>query len=292
MIKSMTGYGRAQQTLCGRDITVEIRSVNHRYFEYASRLPRSFGYLDEKLKALLQSAIFRGKVDCFVTIVSVDSGGAQVAVCHELAEAYVRALRALGEELSLPDDLTLSSISRFSDIFVVQHAPEDEDEVWECVRTVAEEALAQFVSMRAAEGTRLRDDILSRLKVIEDCVSAVEVQSPRTVAAYRERLFVKLQEILESKTIDTQRVLTEAAIVADRLAVDEETVRLRSHIAQLRDFLQSPDPIGRKMDFLVQELNREANTIGSKCQDVEIAQTVITIKSEIEKIREQIQNIE
>ena len=146
--------------------------------------------------------------------------------------------------------------------------------------------------MRAAEGTRLRDDILSRLKVIEDCVSAVEVQSPRTVAAYRERLFVKLQEILESKTIDTQRVLTEAAIVADRLAVDEETVRLRSHIAQLRDFLQSPDPIGRKMDFLVQELNREANTIGSKCQDVEIAQTVITIKSEIEKIREQIQNIE
>ena len=292
MIKSMTGYGRAQQTLCGRDITVEIRSVNHRYFEYASRLPRSFGYLDEKLKALLQSAVSRGKVDCFVTIVSVDSGGAQVAVCHELAEAYVRALRALGEELSLPDDLTLSSISRFSDIFVVQHAPEDEDEVWECVRTVAEEALAQFVSMRAAEGTRLRDDILSRLKVIEDCVSAVEVQSPRTVAAYRERLFVKLQEILESKTIDTQRVLTEAAIVADRLAVDEETVRLRSHIAQLRDFLQSPDPIGRKMDFLVQELNREANTIGSKCQDVEIAQTVITIKSEIEKIREQIQNIE
>ena len=292
MIKSMTGYGRAQQTLCGRDITVEIRSVNHRYFEYASRLPRSFGYLDEKLKALLQSAIFRGKVDCFVTIVSVDGGGAQVAVCHELAEAYVRALRALGEELSLPDDLTLSSISRFSDIFVVQRAPEDEDEVWECVRTVAEEALAQFVSMRAAEGTRLRDDILSRLKVIEDCVSAVEVQSPRTVAAYRKRLFVKLQEILESKTIDTQRVLTEAAIVADRLAVDEETVRLRSHIAQLRDFLQSPDPIGRKMDFLVQELNREANTIGSKCQDVEIAQTVITIKSEIEKIREQIQNIE
>ena len=263
MIRSMTGYGRAQETLNGRDITVEVRSVNHRFFEFSSRLPRAYGYLDDKLKGLLQSSISRGKVDASVTIVTIDGGSADVAINKTLAGEYLSALRELGEELGLRDDLTLSSISRFGDIFTLRKGPEDEDQVWADVRRVAEQAMAKFVEMRQVEGARLREDILGRLTAIEKGVSRVEERSPQTVAEYRARLTAKIREVLEGAAVDEQRILTEAAIVAEKLAVDEETVRLRSHIAQLRSILETPEPVGRKLDFLVQELNREANTIGS-----------------------------
>ncbi len=292
MIRSMTGYGRAQETLNGRDITVEVRSVNHRFFEFSSRVPRAYGYLDEKLKSLLQSSISRGKVDVNVTILTVDGGTADVAINHTLAQEYVTALRELGAQLDLRDDLTLSAISRFGDIFTLRKSPEDEDQVWADVRQVAEQALARFVEMRRVEGARLREDILGRLTSIEKGVARVEERSPQTVEEYRARLTAKLRELLGGAQLDEQRILTEAAIVAEKLAVDEETVRLRSHIAQLRAILETPEPVGRKLDFLVQELNREANTIGSKAQDVEIARVVVDLKSEIEKIREQVQNIE
>lgn len=292
MIRSMTGYGRAQDTLNGKDITVEVRAVNHRYFEFSSRLPRAYGYLDDKLKGLLQSAISRGKVDLGVTIQTLDGPSTDVVINKALAEDYLSALREMGAELGLEDDITLSVMSRFGDIFSVRKAAEDEDQVWADVKAVAQQAIDKFVEMRSIEGARLKEDILTRLITIEECVAKVEERSPQTVAEYRQRLTAKLQEVLESTAIDEQRILTEVAIISEKLAVDEETVRLRSHIAQLRTILESPEPVGRKLDFLVQELNREANTIGSKAQDVQIARVVVDIKSEIEKIREQIQNIE
>lgn len=292
MIRSMTGYGRAQDTLNGKDITVEVRAVNHRYFEFSSRLPRAYGYLDDKLKGLLQSAISRGKVDLGVTIQTLDGPSTDVVINKALAEDYLSALREMGAELGLEDDITLSVMSRFGDIFSVRKTAEDEDQVWADVKAVAQQAIDKFVEMRSIEGARLKEDILTRLITIEECVAKVEERSPQTVAEYRQRLTAKLQEVLESTAIDEQRILTEAAIISEKLAVDEETVRLRSHIAQLRTILESPEPVGRKLDFLVQELNREANTIGSKAQDVQIARVVVDIKSEIEKIREQIQNIE
>lgn len=292
MIRSMTGYGRGQAVVDGREIAVEIRSVNHRYFEWTGRMPRAYGYLDEKLKSLTQEAISRGKVDCSLLIQTVDGGSTEIQINHALAQSYTQALRALGQELNLRDDLSITALARFSDIFVVRRAPEDEEEVWAGVRQVAAQALEQFVEMRTAEGRRLREDLLGRLESIRALVAAVEEQSPRTVAAYRARLTAKLQEVLEQKTLEPQRILTEAAIVAERLAVDEETVRLRSHLTQFEEILAGSDAVGRKLDFLVQEMNREANTIGSKCQDLALSRVVVEIKSEIEKIREQIQNIE
>ena len=292
MIQSMTGYGRAQRTVGGRDITVEIRAVNHRYLEFSSRVPRAYGYLEEKLKGFVQASVGRGKVEAAVQIQAVEESGSGVVLNRALAREYITALRELGEELDLPDDLGLSAAARLPDLFTLRKLPEDEDRVWADVEGVAREAMERFLAMRRTEGEKLREDILSRLSAIEAGVGAVEEQSPRTVALYRQKLTQKLQELLSTAAVDEQRILTEAAIVADRLAVDEETVRLRSHIAQLRSILETPGPVGRKLDFLVQEMNREANTIGSKAQDVAIAQVVVEMKSDIEKIREQVQNIE
>ena len=292
MIRSMTGYGRAQQQIDGRDITVEIKSVNHRFFEFSARVPRMYGYVEEKLKSYIQGQISRGKVEVGVTLQSFDAGNVSVAINRELAGAYVRSLRDLGHEFHLQDDLTLSSVSRFTDIFTVSKEPEDEEAVWSAVKTVVDEAVARFVNMRMVEGERLKVDLLARLALIESRVAIVVEQSPRTVEAYRERLSAKIAEVLADRQIDEARIITEAAIFADRIAVDEETVRLSSHIAQFRDILTHDEPVGRKLDFLVQEINREINTIGSKAQDVSIAQIVVDMKSEVEKIREQIQNIE
>ena len=288
----MTGYGRAQQVLGGRDITVEFRSVNHRYFEFSARVPRGCGYLEDKLKGLAQSAASRGKVEAGVLIQTVDSPDVLVGVNTALARAYVDALRQMGEELGLGDDLTVSTVARLGDICTLRRAQEDEDQVWADVSQVARQAAERFVAMRRAEGERLREDILGRLVTIEGKVALVEQRSPQTVAEYRQKLTARMEELLGKAAVEEQRILAEAAIVADRWAVDEETVRLRSHIAQLRTILDTPEAVGRKLDFLVQEMNREANTIGSKAQDVAIAQVVVDIKSEIEKIREQIQNIE
>lgn len=292
MIRSMTGYGRAQEVRGGKDITVELRSVNHRYFEFSARVPRGCGYLEDKLKGLVQAAASRGKVEAAVLLQTVDSPDTQVVVNTALAREYLDALRGMGEELGLPDDLTLSKVARLGDIFTLRRGPEDEDKLWEDVSAVARQAAEKFVQMRQTEGAKLREDILRRLITIEEKVGEVERRSPETVAEYRARLTARMEELLGKAGVEPQRILAEAAIVADRWAVDEETVRLRSHISQLRTVLDSPESVGRKLDFLVQEMNREANTIGSKAQDVAIAQVVVDIKSEIEKIREQVQNIE
>jgi uncharacterized protein (TIGR00255 family) len=292
MIKSMTGYGRAQKIIGGRDITVELRSVNHRFFECSVRTPRSLGYLEEKLKTALSGVISRGKVDVSVTVVTLEGGTTKVQINHELARAYLESLQALADDLGIQDDMRLSSLSRFSDIFIVQKAEEDADEIWSAVSVVFQEAAAGFVGMRETEGAKLRDDVLARLAQIEAYVEQVEVLSPRAAAEYRDRLYQKLSDLFEDRQIDESRLLTEAAIFAEKTAVAEETVRLASHIDQFRQFMDAAEPVGRKLDFLVQELNREANTIGSKGQDIAIARIVVEIKSEIEKIREQIQNIE
>lgn len=300
----MTGYGRAQKILNGRDILVEIRSVNHRYYEYSSRIPRTYNYIDEKLKTMLKSGISRGKVEVNVTINNIEGRDTVVALNKGLAEEYIKVLKEFGDEINekyvdcdeiedyVEDDLTLSKLIKIPDIFTIQKAPDDEEQVWNDVSQVAGEALAKFVEMRATEGEKLHNDVIEKADGILRMVARVEEQSPKTVENYRNRLYQKLSEILESKDIDQQRVLTEAAIFAEKIAVDEETVRLRSHISQLRDMLSSEDAVGRKLDFIVQEMNREVNTIGSKAQDLNITRIVVDMKAEIEKIREQIQNIE
>ncbi len=292
MIKSMTGYGRSQMILNGRDILVEIRSVNHRYYEYNSRVPRAYNYIDVMLKVLLKSNISRGKVDVSVTINYIECRDTEVAINKGVAEGYINALRGISDDLSVADDLTLSNLIRLPDVFIVQKTPDNEDEVWSDVAKVAEEALARFVEMREVEGEKLRNDVLEKSDFILEMVAKVEELSPQTVANYREKLYKKLSEILESKDIDQQRILTESAIFAEKIAVDEETVRLRSHVSQFRELVNSDESIGRKLDFIVQEMNRETNTIGSKAQDLSITKIVVDMKAELEKIREQIQNIE
>lgn len=292
MLRSMTGYGRSQKIINGRDIIVEIRSVNHRYYEYSSRIPRAYNYIDEKLKALLKTGISRGKVEVLVTINNIEGRDTEIAINKGIAEGYVSALRSVSEELALEDDISLSNLIRFPDIFSIQKTPDDEEQIWTDVSEVACEALDKFVEMRKVEGERLRNDIIGKADFIIDMVSRVEELSPQTVENYRNRLYQKLSELLENRDIDESRILTEAAIFSEKIAVDEETVRLRSHISQLKDMLNSEDAVGRKLDFIVQEINREVNTIGSKAQDLNITKIVVDMKAEIEKIREQIQNIE
>lgn len=292
MIKSMTGYGRAQQLVDGMNITVEIKSVNHRYFEFSSKLPRSYGFLDEKLKSFFMGKLTRGKMECYVQIETVEEPDTIISVNHPLVQGYLAAYKELAETYGLENNINVSDISRVSDIFAIRKQAADEDKIWAAVSVVAQEALNGFVAMREREGERLKADVLSRLATILENVEFVEERSPETVKEYNEKLLGRLKELLADTHIDEQRILTEAAIFADKIAVAEETVRLRSHVSQLTSFLDSSEAVGKKMDFLVQELNREANTIGSKAQDVEIARRVVSIKAEIEKIREQIQNIE
>ena len=292
MIKSMTGYGRSQQVIDGREIVVEIRSVNHRYFEFSARVPRAYGYLEEKLKSFLQGSISRGKVEVGVTIFNVEGKDALIEVNKSIAQGYVSALQKANEELGLKDDITLSKLMRLPDIFNVVKAEEDEEAVWNSVKIAAGEAVENFVTMRKTEGIKMTEDISSRLSYIESLVESVEKRSPEITRLYRERLYNKIKDILGDRNIDEQRILTEAAVFSEKTAVDEETVRLRSHIHQFRTLLESDEPVGRKLDFLIQEFNRESNTIGSKAQDIEVTRTVVELKSEIEKIREQIQNIE
>ena len=293
MINSMTGYGRAQQIVGPREIGVEIRSVNHRYFEFSARVPRSYGYLEEKLKGFVHGFVGRGKVEVSVSVVTLEGLAAEVQINHALAGSYLAALRGLGEELGLADDVTLTSLARFSDIFTVRRSEADEEEIWAAVRGVAREAMERYAGMRGAEGAKLENDVRARLDAIEGYVARVEARSPQVVEQYRQRLYCRLQEVLADTQADESRIITEAAIFAEKTAVAEETVRLGSHIAQMRGFLADADEaVGRKLDFLVQEMNRETNTIGSKAQDIEIQRTVVEMKSEIEKIREQIQNIE
>lgn len=292
MVRSMTGFGRAQETVDGSLITVEIKSVNHRYFEFFAKVPRVYGFLEEKLKSYVGERVSRGKVECYVSVETLDSDDVEVNVNHSLAKGYYDALKEIAQRYNLNDDISVSTLSRYGDIFSIHKKDADEEKLWADVSSVLQKAVDSFVSMRETEGEKLKNDVLSRADYIIDCVSFIEERSPQTVKEYNEKLLTRMQEVLSDVHVDEQRLLTEAAIYADKVAVAEETVRLRSHIDQLRAFFDFNEPIGRKMDFLVQEINREANTIGSKAQDVQIAKKVIDIKAEVEKIREQIQNIE
>ena len=292
MIKSMTGYGKSEQTIDSLNVTVEIKSVNHRYFEFSARVPREYGFLEEKLKKYCNSLITRGKVECYVSVEDLEEREMEVNVNETLAAGYVKALKELSERFGLKDDLSAVTLSRYPDVITLHKASEDEERIWNAVKTVAETAVSKFIEMRETEGSKLRGDILSRADYIIECVEFIEGRSPETVREYNEKLKQRMKELLGDAAVDEQRLLNEAAIYADKIDVDEETVRLRSHISQLREFMNSSEAIGRKLDFLVQEINREANTIGSKAQDVDIAKKVIAIKAEVEKIREQVQNIE
>ncbi len=292
MIRSMTGFGRAQQIVDGMSITVEIKSVNHRYFDFSSRVPRTYGFLDEKLKTYLQSYISRGKTECYVQLEELEEADCIVSVNHSLAGGYINALNEIGEKYQLRNDVTVSSVARYHDIFSVHKNEADEERIWNAVKAVTDAAASNFVAMREREGEKLKNDILSRCDTILEHVSFIEMRSPETVIEYNKKLLDRMRTVLEDVQVDEQRLLTEAAIYADKIAVAEETVRLRSHVSQMHEFMESKEAIGRKMDFLVQEFNREANTIGSKAQDVDIARRVIDIKAEVEKIREQVQNIE
>lgn len=292
MIRSMTGFGREHKVIDGREYLVEIRSVNSRYYEFTAKLPRQYMYLEEKLKTLLKEKISRGKVEVSLSVYNIMGKETAVTVNELVVENYVTAMRETGEKFGLKDDLSLDSIFKMTDAFNVVRADVDEEEIWNAVRETAEGALEKFVKMREAEGEKMKADILEKLSNIEAMIEKVCEYSPETVKAYRERLMAKMMEILENKQIDEQRILMEAGIFAEKIAVDEETVRLKSHFEQFRKMLDTEELVGRKLDFLVQELNRETNTIGSKAQDLRITRIVVDVKSEIEKIREQIQNIE
>lgn len=292
MVKSMTGFGRAKDTIDGIDITVEIKSVNHRYFEFFAKTPRTAQFLDEKLKSFCQEKISRGKIEVAVIIDNKNEDAVELEINHAYADAYISALKQLSVVFSIKNDIKLSDLVGVNEIFSVKRTETDEEALTNAVLTVTKTALSEFIKMREIEGERLKNDVLSRADLILSKVSFIEEKAPETVAAYRLRIEQKIKELLENVQIDEQRLLTETAIFADKVAVDEETVRLRSHINQLKSMLNDGDVVGRKLDFIVQEMNREANTIGSKSQNLEIGQTVVDIKSEIEKIREQIQNIE
>lgn len=292
MVRSMTGFGRERMILNGRDILVEIKSVNHRYSELTVKVPKAYSYLEEPLKKLVHNDISRGKTELMVSITNEEACDTVVKVNLSIAQGYINALKEANNMLGLMNDLSLSQIMNFPDVFNVSKAEDDEDDILNDVKQVAAAASKKFLSMRECEGMKLSDDVCSRLDVIEKMVKQIDHLSPEITDNYRNRLYARLSEILGDSSIDEQRIFTEAAIFAEKTAVDEETVRLLSHISQFRDLIDHENIVGRKLDFIVQEMNREANTIGSKAQNLDITKIVIDIKSEIEKIREQIQNIE
>ena len=289
---SMTGYGSAKGSVEGQEITVELKSVNNRYLDCSVRLPRNFLFAEDTVKQAVSAGVSRGKVDVFVSAQASQDSGTVVSVNEELARGYRDAVAHIAETLGLESGLNAFSLARFPDVLTVERRELDKDKAAAALSEITAKPVEEFNAMREREGERLRRDMLGKLETIEGLVSVVEERSPQTVKEYRERLEARLRDILADRSLDEQRVITEAAIFADRTAVDEETVRLRSHIAQFRTMLEEGSPIGRKMDFLVQEFNRESNTIGSKCSDASLAKVVVDLKSEIEKIREQLQNVE
>lgn len=292
MIKSMTGYGNAKGVAEGLELCIELKSVNNRFLDTSVRMPRTYLFAEESVKSAVGRHITRGKVDVFVTIDSSKTDDVVVKVNEPLLKGYLSAISQIAGQYGLTDDTTAMAISRFPDVLSVEKKEVDQEAMAAAIGQILEQALQEYDVMREKEGAKLHDDIASRIANIEAMVTVVEQESPKTVADYKARLENKMREVLESTTVDESRILTEAAIFADKVAVDEETVRLRSHIAQMKELIESDVPVGRKLDFLVQEMNRETNTIGSKCQNASIAHVVVDIKAEIEKIREQIQNIE
>lgn len=292
MVRSMTGFGRHEATVDGRDIVVEIKSVNHRYYEFNCRTTRGYNFLEEKLKSYIKEKVSRGKIDVYVSLSQKEDTESIVKINPSLAQGYINALKKLSTDYGVADDISVSTVAQYNDIFQVHRAPEDEEEVWNAVKEVLDVALDNFIKMREVEGEKMKADIMSRAEIILSIVSKIEEKSPERVKDYEARLKERIEELLGSADFDEQRILTEVAIFADKVAVDEETVRLRSHFDQLKLLMNSDGEIGRKIDFIIQEMNREANTIGSKANDSTLSHMVVDIKAEIEKIREQIQNIE
>ncbi|MGN0976972.1 MAG: YicC/YloC family endoribonuclease [Faecousia sp.] len=292
MVKSMTGYGRAVETVNGREFTVELRSVNNRYLDCSVKLPRSLSFAEDAVKQAVKNIISRGKVDVFLSVRSDGAEDVKVTLNTAMVEGYLAAMKQMAADYGVRDDISVSTLSRMSEVFTVEKPEVDEDQLLADLMGVVDKALQSFDAMRTAEGKALEADLRSRGQTILELVSQVEAGSSQTVIDYRTRLENKLKEVLASTSIDESRILTEAAIFADKIAVDEETVRLRSHLQQMNQMLTTGGAIGRKLDFLLQEMNRESNTIGSKCSDVRLARIVVDIKAELEKIREQTQNIE
>lgn len=292
MVRSMTGFGRALVSKEGRDILVEIRSVNHRFYEFTAKVPRAYNYIEPKLKEFLNGRIARGKVEISVSVYNTEGADVKVKVNEGVASAYINAMRLVKDNFELDDNLKLTDLMRIPDVFVVIKENEDEEKVWEEIKEVAEIALDNFIKMREIEGETIKNNILLKLDNIEEIVNKIQEREPHLTEEYRERLYQKIKAVLDKTDIDEARLLTEAAIFADKTAVDEEMVRLHSHVAQFKNFLSLDKSIGKDLDFLTQEMNREANTTGSKISDVEVTRLVVALKSELEKVREQIQNIE
>lgn len=292
MVKSMTGYGRAVETVNGREYTVELRSVNNRYLDCTVKLPRTLSFAEDAVKQAVKATISRGKVDVFISLRAEGAQDVQVTLNAPVVEGYLAAMRQMVDTYGVRDDISVSTLSRLPDVFTVEKPEVDEEALQADLMGVVDKALTQYDAMRSAEGKALENDLRGRGQTILELVSQVEAGSGQTVIDYRTRLENKLKEVLANTAIDESRILTEAAIFADKVAVDEETVRLRSHLDQMNHMLTADGAIGRKLDFLLQEMNRESNTIGSKCSDVRLARIVVEIKAELEKIREQTQNIE
>lgn len=292
MVRSMTGYGRGTASDGNMTVTVELKSVNHRFFECSIKAPRQFSFFEDKLKSYLQSRIARGKVDVFLSFERGAVSTKTVTVNEALAESVVNAMRSIAEKYNVSDDVSATAVAAVSGVLTVTSGQLDEEATGNIILSAASDAVDAFIAARETEGARLAADVISKSENILQFVEIVEKRSPETVVLYRERLENRIKELLQSASVDEQRVLTETALFADKIAVDEETVRLRSHIAHLNEMFKAAGPIGKKLDFIVQEMNRETNTIGSKCQDIDISRVVVDMKSEIEKIREQIQNIE
>ena len=292
MLKSMTGYGRSESIIGEKKITVEIKSVNHRFTDYNIKAPRQYGFLEERMRTAISKAVARGKIDVYISIESCGEADKTVAINEELAANYIDALNSMSIRFGLKNDITASVIASFSDIFRYEQKRDDEEELWQAVSTVADAAIEDFTGMREREGGRIEADLRARIDYMRSLAVKIDERSPQIVSEYRDKLYTKINELLEGKDIDDSRVLTEVAIFADKIAVNEEVVRLASHYDEFVSIMDSGEPAGRRLDFLIQEINREVNTIGSKASDLETAKYVVTLKGEIEKLREQIQNIE
>ncbi len=292
MIKSMTGYGRSEAVIDGKKIFCEIKSVNHRYSDYSIKVPRNLGFLEDKVKKLASEKISRGKVDIYVGIEYCETSDRKIYLNTELAKEYIKALGQLRDEMSLRDDISVMNVARFPDIFRAERLEEDEDKLWEAVSGVVKNALEEFSKMRAREGERIEADLTARIEYMRSVAAKIEARSPETVNEYKNKLYAKIKEVLDGREVDEARVLTEVAIFADKVAVNEETVRLSSHFDEFYKIISADEPAGRRLDFLIQEINREINTTGSKANDIEISRFVVELKGETEKLREQVQNIE
>lgn len=288
----MTGYGRCETIDAGKKFLVEVKSVNHRYSDYSFKMPKNYGFLEDKIRKKLANSVSRGKIDIYVAIESYADNDAEISLKEEFAKEYIKALYQLRDKFSLKDDISVCMVARNQEIFNIERKTEDEDEIWTLFEPVLDKAIEDFIAMREREGERICRDLKDRVEYMKTLVEKINGRSPQIIEEYKEKLYSKIKEMLEDGAVDENRVLTEVAIFADKIAVDEELVRIESHFEEFYNIIEADEPAGRKLDFLIQEINREVNTTGSKANDIEIAKLVVSLKGEIEKLREQVQNIE